>query len=59
MKAEFRQKLAVLPFEEKVRKIGELIRLSRMVKRQLLRGSLKRAKAMDVFISERKRERGL
>ena len=32
MKAEFRDKLARLPFEEKIRKVGELIRLSRKVK---------------------------
>jgi hypothetical protein len=29
MKAEMRHKLAQLPFEEKIRKVGELIRLSR------------------------------
>jgi len=32
MKAEFRDKLARLPFEEKIRKVGELIQLSRQVK---------------------------
>jgi hypothetical protein len=32
MKPEMRQKLAQLPFEEKIRKVGELIQLSRKVK---------------------------
>src|SRR5207249_8268820 len=32
MKPEMRHKLAQLPFEEKIRKVGELIRLSRKVK---------------------------
>ncbi len=32
MKPEMRQQLAQLPFEEKIRKVGELIRLSRKVK---------------------------
>jgi hypothetical protein len=34
MKTEMRQKLAQLPFEEKIRKVGELIRLARDVKAQ-------------------------
>jgi len=34
MKPEFREKLAQLPFEEKIRKVVELIRLSRKVKAQ-------------------------
>jgi hypothetical protein len=59
MKLEFRQQLAQQPFEEKIRRVGELIRLSRKVKRQRLRGSLKGTKAMEVFTSERKLERGL
>jgi hypothetical protein len=59
MNAEFREKLAQLPFEEKIRKVGELIRLSRNVKHQRLRGSLKSSKAIDVFTSKRKHERGL
>jgi MOSC domain-containing protein YiiM len=37
MKLEMRHKLAQLPFEEKVRKVGELIRLSRKVKAQRIR----------------------
>ena len=37
MKAEMRQKLAQLPFEEKIRKVGELIRLARNVKAQSVR----------------------
>lgn len=32
MKPEFREKLAQLPFEEKIRRVGELIQLSRKVK---------------------------
>jgi hypothetical protein len=56
MKAELRQKLAQLPFEEKIRKVGELIQLSQAVKAKRLRGSLKDTKAMDVFMAERKRE---
>ena len=34
MKSEMRHKLAQLPFEEKIRKVGELIRLSRKIKAQ-------------------------
>jgi hypothetical protein len=37
MKTEFRRDLAQLPFEEKVHKIGELIRLSRELKAQRIR----------------------
>ena len=32
MKSEFRRELAQQPFEEKIRKVGELISLSRKVK---------------------------
>jgi hypothetical protein len=32
MKPEMRQQLARLPFEEKIRKVSELIRLSRKIK---------------------------
>jgi hypothetical protein len=32
MKPEMREKLAQLPFKEKIRKVGELIQLSRKVK---------------------------
>lgn len=59
MKPELRRELAKKSFEEKIRKVGELIRLARNVKHQRLRGSLKGSKAMEVFISERKHERGL
>jgi hypothetical protein len=59
MKPEMRHKLAELPFEDKIRKVGELIRLSRNLKRQRLRGSLKGTKAMDVFMFEQKREQQL
>lgn len=58
MKSEFRQQLARLSFEEKIKKVSGLIRLSRNVKHQL-RGSSKGSKVMDVFMSERKHERGL
>jgi hypothetical protein len=34
MKPEMRHKLAQLPFEEKIRKVGELIRLSAKLKPQ-------------------------
>ena len=37
MKHEMRRKLAQLPFEEKIRKVGELIRLSRKFKAQRIR----------------------
>ena len=59
MKYEFRRELAKQSFEEKIRKVGELIRLARSVKRQRLRGSLKGSKTMDIFMSERGREREL
>jgi hypothetical protein len=59
MKSEFREELARQSFEEKIRKVGELIRLARNVKHQPLRGSLKGSKAMDVFMSEREHEREL
>jgi hypothetical protein len=39
MKTEVRQKLAQLPFAEKIRKVGELIALSHEAQRQRLRGS--------------------
>lgn len=59
MKTEMRRELAQLSFEQKIRKVGELIRLSRKVKREQPRGSLRDPKAMEVFMSERKRERDL
>jgi hypothetical protein len=59
MKPEIRQALAQLPFEDKIRKVGELLQLARSVKHQRLRGSLKGSKAMEVLMSERKHERGL
>ena len=59
MKPEMRQQLARLPFEEKIRKVSELIQLSRDVKYQQLCGSLKGSKAIEVFVSEREREREL
>ena len=37
MKPAMRQQLAQLPFEEKIRKVGELIRLSRKIKAQRAR----------------------
>jgi hypothetical protein len=57
MNPEMRDVLADQSFEAKIRKVGELIRLSRKLKRSQPRGSLKGTKAMDVFTSERKRER--
>jgi hypothetical protein len=59
MRPEFRRQLAQQSFEEKIRKVGELIRLSRNVKHQRLRGSLKGSKTIDVFMSERRHEQGL
>jgi len=44
---------------QKIRKVSELIQLSRDVKHQQLRGSFKGSKAIDVFVSEREREREL
>ncbi len=37
MKPEMRQQLAQLPFEEKIRRVSELIRVSRKVKEQRVR----------------------
>ena len=37
MKPEFRRELAQQPFEEKIRKVGELIRLARRVKARRVR----------------------
>jgi hypothetical protein len=59
MKSDFRRELAQQSFEDKIRKVGELIRLSRDLKYQRLRGSLKGSKAIDVFMSERKRKPNL
>ena len=63
MKPEMRQHLAQLSFEEKIRKVGELVLLSRKIKAARdaevftsYRGSLEGTDAMDAFISERKRE---
>lgn len=33
MKSEFRRELAQLPFEEKIRKVGELIRLAKAARK--------------------------
>ena len=59
MKPEMRQQLARLSFEEKIRKVSELIQLARNMKHQQLRGSSKASKAMGVLTSEHKHERGL
>ena len=59
MKPEFRRQLAKQSFEEKIRKVGELLQLARKVKHQRLRSSLKGSKAIDVLMSERKHDRGL
>lgn len=37
MKTEMRRELARQPFEEKIRKVGQLIRLSRKIKGQRIR----------------------
>ncbi|HYY13305.1 MAG TPA: hypothetical protein VE758_02615 [Chthoniobacterales bacterium] len=59
MKTQMRRKLAQQSFEEKIRKVSDLIRLSRRVKRERLRSSLKGTTAIDLFMSERHREREL
>ncbi|MGH8102154.1 MAG: hypothetical protein ACREIW_12715 [Chthoniobacterales bacterium] len=41
MKSEMRQKLAQLPFEEKIRKVSELIQLSRKIKAQRVREDIR------------------
>jgi hypothetical protein len=46
MKPEMRHKLAQLPFEEKIRKVSELIQLSRKLKAQ--RAAKKTKDAADV-----------
>jgi len=56
MKHEMRRKLAQLPFEEKIRKVGELIRLSRKIKGQ--RTSEAAEDAADVAYLTRVREKG-
>jgi hypothetical protein len=43
MKPEMRQQLAQLPFEEKIRKVGELIRLSRKIKADVSNSEHERA----------------
>ena len=57
MKPQMRQQLAQQSFEEKIRKVGELIQLSRKVKGRQLRGSVKSTAAINVFMAERERER--
>jgi hypothetical protein len=60
MKPEFRQALAQLPFEEKIRKVGELIKLSREVKGQTNRQDAQiEAQPMELPFEEHesKRER--
>lgn len=59
MKSEMRHELAQLSFEEKIRKVSELIHLSHKVKSQQVRGSLRGTKAMKVFVSGRKRKQDL
>jgi hypothetical protein len=60
MKPEIRQALAQLPFEDKIRKVGELLQLARSAKhRPRTLSDLKGDKAMEVLMSERKHERGL
>ncbi|MGA7275963.1 MAG: hypothetical protein WBX14_14035 [Candidatus Udaeobacter sp.] len=40
MKSEFRRALAQLPFEEKIRKVGELIRLAKAARKSKPIGSV-------------------
>jgi hypothetical protein len=56
MKPEMRRKLAQLPFEEKIRKVGELIRLSHKVKAH--RTSEAAEDTADVGYLTRVREKG-
>ena len=55
MKQEMRKQLAQLPFEEKIRKVGELIRLARKVKSPRAReapGAIRnRLKSLPVLIA--------
>ena len=55
MKAEMRQKLAQLPFEEKIRKVGELIRLARNVKAQSVREDDESYSSSDLEFTRRGR----
>jgi hypothetical protein len=60
MKPEFREQLAQQSFEEKIRKVGELIQLSRKVKGQTIRqDSQIEAQSIEVPFEEHesKRER--
>jgi hypothetical protein len=60
MKAEFRRQLAKQSFEEKIRKVGELIKLSREVKGQTNRQDAQiEAQPMELPFEEHesKRER--
>jgi hypothetical protein len=56
MKPEMRHKLAQLPFEEKIRKVGELIELSRKVKASSGDGLLTR---LDQAAAELDAEKGV
>jgi len=55
MKPEIRQQLARLSFEEKIRKVSELLQLSRELKAQRIRQSAERVR--NVGEHEMKRER--
>jgi hypothetical protein len=59
MKPEMRHKLAQLPFEEKLRKVGELIRLSRKIKAQRVREDAYASPASDFRHLRRKQSSDL
>jgi hypothetical protein len=52
MKAEMRQKLAREPFEEKIRKVGQLIRLSKTFPRR----KALRYRPLEDYLAERNRK---
>lgn len=59
MKSEMRHKLAQLPFEEKIRKVGELIRLSQKIKAQRVREDAYASPAPDFRRPRRKQSSDL
>ena len=52
MNPEMRQKLAQRPFEEKIRKVGELIRLRRKIKAENLLEDAARLSSLDKAAAE-------
>jgi hypothetical protein len=53
MKPEMRRKLAQLPFEEKIRKVGELIQLSRKFKGDRVREDAQELPVSKILFSRR------